>query len=227
MLGSALVALALAGSTARAATPDQATDNSTGAAQVGPVKANAPVRVLSDGDNQAGAQGGSTGEQSATDSEGAAQVGPVDLDAPVRIASDGDNQGDAQAKGGSQGIDNSTGAAQVGPVKANAPVRVLSDGDNQAGDRPGASPPGEEPAGSTQPNVNAGEEPQGETEAAGELASVNTPNGSGPLAAALSAEGALPFTGLNLWVLLVIGAWALASGYSVRSLTRDAVRMSL
>src|SRR5919109_111209 len=152
VLGSALAILALAGTPAWAATPAQSTDNSTAAAQVGPVDVDAPVRIASDGDNEAAASEGSAAGQSTTGSEAAAQVGPVDVDAPVRIASDGDDRGEARATGGSQGVDDSTGAAQVGPVGASAPVRVLSKGnDGTAGaGGPGGGdgdvpPPGEKP----------------------------------------------------------------------------------
>jgi hypothetical protein len=131
VLGSALVTLALAGSPAWAGTPEQSTTDSTGAAQVGPVDVDAPVRIASDGDNQGAAQG-QGGSQSVGDSTGAAQVGPVGANAPVRVLSDGDNE--AASQGGSTGeqsTTDSTGAAQVGPVDVDAPVRIASDGDNQ------------------------------------------------------------------------------------------------
>jgi hypothetical protein len=239
MLGVALATLALAASPAWAVTPAQSTDDSTGAAQVGPVGVNAPVRVASDGDDEAAAQGGSAGGQSTTGSEGAAQVGSVAVEAPVRIASDGENRGAARPEGGSQGVDDSTGAAQVGPVGVNAPVRVLSKGNNEpagaggpgsdggggggglSGRRGGGLPPGdtpdegpsEHPTGLTHPKSSGVQAPEAETEASGGgLASVSTPNGSGPVAAASARQGELPFTGLTVWMLLAMGAFALASG---------------
>jgi hypothetical protein len=227
VLGSALVTLALAGSPAWASPPAQSTENSTGAAQLGPVEvdapvriasdgdnqgaaqskggsqgidgstgaaqvgpggANAPVRVLSDGDNEAAAQDGSTGEQSTTDSEGAAQLGPVEVDAPVRIASDGDNQGAAQSKGGSQGIDGSTGPTE-------GSMEPTEDGIH------GAQPNEEDPAAGVGP------------------ASGSIPSEGGPAAAAPSTgHNELPFTGLAVWLLLVIGIWALGSGLCLHRL---------
>jgi hypothetical protein len=165
--------------------------------------------------------------QSTKNSTGAAQVGPVGVDAPVRIASDGDNQGAAQAKGGSQGIDESTGAAQVGPAEANAPVRVLSDGDNQAGgaggDRGGGPPPGNAPdegptEAPTGPTEDGGQ-PQEDTAAGVSPASASAPGEEGSAATAPSAgRDQLPFTGLTVWLLFVIGTWVLGSGLCVQRL---------
>jgi hypothetical protein len=190
VLGSALVTLALTGSPAWAGPPAQSTENSTGAAQ----------------------------------------VGPVDVDAPVRIASDGDNQGAAQGKGGSQGIDDSTGAAQVGPVGANAPVRVLSDGDNEAGeaggsgggpppsDTPGEGPT-EGPTGPTGDGINGVQTPEEDAAAGVRPTLASTPSEGGPAPAAPSlSRDELPFTGFTVWLLLVIGAWALGSGLCLQRL---------
>jgi hypothetical protein len=200
VLGSALVTLALAGSPAWASPPAQSTENSTGAAQ----------------------------------------VGPVGVDAPVRIASDGDNQGAAQATGGSQSVDDSTGTAQVGPAEANAPVRVLSDGDDNVGGaggdgRGGGPPPGDtldegptdRPRGPTEDRID-GAQPPGEVAGAGDrLVSVSTPSEGGPATATPSAgRDELPFTGLTVWLLLVIGVWALGSGLCLqRLLGREEVRI--
>ena len=114
-------------------------------------------------------------------------------------------------------------------------MRVLSDGDNRAaggtggdgggpppGDIPDEGPP-DRPIGPTEDGIDDVQAPQEDAGAGDTLAS------PGPVAAALSAGGgALPFTGLEVWILLVIGAWALASGYSLRrGLGRDTERMSL
>ena len=173
--------------------------------------------------------------QSTTNSTGAAQVGPVGVDAPVRIASDGDNQGTAQSEGGSQGIGDSTGAAQVGPVEAHAPVRVLSDGDNQDGgaggnggngpppgdtndERPSGEPRAPTEQGNGRVDPSEGNAPSGET-----LGSVNTPGQGGPDA---TTPVGLPFTGLTVWLLLIIGVWALGSGLCLQMvLGREEVRI--
>jgi hypothetical protein len=89
---------------------------------------NAPVRVLSDGQNAPSGRS-TSGEQTVTDSTGA-QAGPVSANAPVRVASDGDDAAGSGSTGGNQTSTGSDGSAQVGSAGANAPVRVLSDGEN-------------------------------------------------------------------------------------------------
>src|SRR5262245_55449125 len=124
-----VLALALTAGPAAAAPgdPAQQITNSTGAAQAGPVQADAPVRVLSDGDNAA-TQPAQPGDQATGDSNASAQVGTAQVDAPVRVASDGDNAGSEQpAVTVDQGADNSDGAAQVADARVNAPVRVASE----------------------------------------------------------------------------------------------------
>jgi hypothetical protein len=127
-LGASVFALAL--TAGPAAAEPQTVDNSTGAAQVGAVAVDAPVRVASDGDSQtAGASAG--GPQATGDSTGSAQVTSVDADAPVRVLSDGDDaEAGTTASGGEQSSADSNGSAQMGSAEASAPVRVLSDGDN-------------------------------------------------------------------------------------------------
>ena len=85
-LWATTLALALTAGPAAAAPGDQTITDSVGGAQVGAVQADAPVRVLSDGNNTS--QGTTTGgEQTASDSLGTAQAGPVDVNAPVRVVS--------------------------------------------------------------------------------------------------------------------------------------------
>ena len=130
-LGASVLALAMTGGPAWAA-PTQTIDDSIGGAQVASVAVDAPVRVLSDGNNGSGAPGAG-GPQAIDDSVGAVQAGPVAVDAPVRVLSDGDNGSGARAgAGGPQAIDDSVGAVQAGPVDAQAPVRVASDGENRS-----------------------------------------------------------------------------------------------
>ena len=71
----------------------QATSRSIRAAQAGPVNADAPVRVLSDGDNRGPSGGGTAGRQSVTRSIGALQVGSNGVFAPIRVRSDGEDIG--------------------------------------------------------------------------------------------------------------------------------------
>ena len=142
-LGASVLALALGAGPAQAA-PDavQSVDQTTGAAQVGAVAVDAPVRVASDGDNQAA--GTTAGEpQATTDSTGAAQVSSVDATAPVRVLSDGDDSAPsgttgASAGGPEQSTDDSSGSAQVGSPGVTAPVRVASAG-AAGGDRGGST----------------------------------------------------------------------------------------
>src|SRR5918996_374740 len=92
-LWASTIALALTAGPAAAASgePAQQTDGSTGAAQAGEADVDAPVRVLSDGDNAADDSAGQDGSQSSGESNGSAQTGDTDVDAPVRVLSDGDN----------------------------------------------------------------------------------------------------------------------------------------
>ena len=75
---------------------------------------NAPVRVLSDGNDPApSATVGAP--QTADDSGGAAQAGPTEVNAPVRVLSDGQNAPSAGSTSGEQTATDSTGA-QAGPA---------------------------------------------------------------------------------------------------------------
>ncbi len=137
-LGTSVLALALGAGPAQAeAGATQSVDDTTGAAQVGAVAVDAPVRVASDGDSQS-AGAAIAAPQTTTDSTGGAQVSSVEANAPVRVLSDGDDSGSAGsgAGGGSAG-DQSTGgsqaSAQVGSPGVAAPVRVADDGDTTSG----------------------------------------------------------------------------------------------
>ena len=149
-LGASVVALALGAGPAQAA-PEatQSVDDTTGAAQVGAVAVNAPVRVASDGDSQA-AGAATAAPQTTSDSSGGAQVSSVDANAPVRVLSDGDDSGSAGSGAGSAG-DQSTGesqgSAQVGSPGVNAPVRVASDGDSAAAEASAATTDGSQTVG--------------------------------------------------------------------------------
>jgi hypothetical protein len=137
-LGASVIALALtAGPAAAEPGVGQTVDDSTGAAQVGAVSVDAPVRVASDGDSTtAGASAG--GPQTTGGSTGAAQVTSVDANAPVRVLSDGDDAEAGGSAGGTESTGDSTGSAQVGAADVDAPVRVASDGDNSS-DAPGGT----------------------------------------------------------------------------------------
>jgi hypothetical protein len=91
---------------------------------------NAPVRVLSDGQN-APSGGSAGGEQTAGDSTGA-QAGSVSANAPIRVASDGNDSGGAGSAGDDQTTTGSDGTAQVGSAGVSAPIRLASDGDTAA-----------------------------------------------------------------------------------------------
>jgi hypothetical protein len=136
-LGAGVLALALtAGPAAADPGVGQTVEGSTGAAQIGAVAVDAPVRVASDGDNATtGASVG--GPQTTGDSTGSAQVTSVDASAPVRVLSDGNNTQDAGTASGTQTVDGSTGSAQVGSPMLFASVRVLSGG-TTPGDEPGS-----------------------------------------------------------------------------------------
>ena len=96
---------------------------------------NAPVRVLSDGEN--GAQSGSTGgEQTVSDSNGSAQIGSAS--AHTRLSgwpAKGDNAQTASAGGTAPQTSERLGRHVPGRQPgASAPVRVLSDGDTATPD---------------------------------------------------------------------------------------------
>jgi hypothetical protein len=149
-LGASVLTLALTSGSAWAApVATQTVDHSVLAAQAGSVAVNAPVRVLSDGQNGAPAAASSAGgSQTAGHSVGVVQTGPVNVNAPVRVLSDGDNAsapaGGSGPAAGPQAVDHSVGAVQAGPIGANAPVRVASDGHN------GSSPGGAGAGGASQ-----------------------------------------------------------------------------
>ena len=88
-LGATVMALALtAGPAAAQSGGQQTVTGSVAAAQGGPTEVNAPVRVLSDGNDPApSATVGAP--QMAEDSNGTAQAGPIGANAPVRVLSDG------------------------------------------------------------------------------------------------------------------------------------------
>ena len=122
-LGASVLALAMTGGPAWAA-PTQTIDDSIGGAQVASVAVDAPVRVLSDGNNGSGAAAAPVagGPQAIDDSVGAVQAGPVAVNAPVRVLSDGDNgsapqggspSGSGPVNTGSQSVNDSVGAVQA------------------------------------------------------------------------------------------------------------------
>lgn len=138
-LGASVLALALtAGPAAADPGPGQSVADSTGAAQIGAVSVDAPVRVLSDG-NSATTGASAGGPQTTSDSTGSAQVTSVEANAPVRVLSDGDDA-DTGGSGPEQSVDDSAAPAQAGSPSVDAPVRVLSDGDNTTAGATGGSP---------------------------------------------------------------------------------------
>jgi len=84
-----MLALALTAGPASAAPGDpiQQATGSTGAAQVGPVSVDVPVRVASDGTDDAAPQPAVAVDQSSNDQAGGAQAGTVQADVPVRALS--------------------------------------------------------------------------------------------------------------------------------------------
>jgi hypothetical protein len=154
-LGASVIALALtAGPAAADPGVGQTVEGSTGAAQIGAVAVDAPVRVASDGGNATtGASVG--GPQTTGDSTGSAQVTSVDASAPIRVLSDGDDTQGAGSAGGTQTTGDSDGSAQVGAVDADAPVRLASDGDNTSDAGSGSTAP-EQSVGDSSGSAQAG-----------------------------------------------------------------------
>jgi len=241
-LSASLLALALntAPAAAQTADPGQQIGDSTGAAQVGAVQADAPVRVLSDG-NDAEPTGVTTAPQDSGDSTGSGQVGAADVNAPVRVLSDGDNAGgeaSEPASGGTeQTADDSNGSAQVEPANVSAPIRVLSDGDDGVTATTADTSPSGDPstgddgttAGDTVPAVggDSGDttpavdelpalDPVAEAEPGGDGGTL--PDGDELLPVAVgdvagdSAESELPLTGLTVASLVLTGMALLTGG---------------
>jgi hypothetical protein len=239
-LGASVLALAFQAAPAAAQTgdPGQQIGDSTGAAQVGAVQADAPVRVLSDGNNAEPA-GVTATPQDSGDSTASGQVGSADVNAPVRVLSDGDNAGDETsppaANGSEQTTDDTNGSAQVEPANVSAPIRVLSEGDDgetatAADTSPSDSPSTDDDgaAGDTVPAVGGD---QGDTTPAVELPALdpvadNEPGGADggtlpdsdellPIAAGDVAgddAGNLPLTGLTVASLVLTGMALLTGG---------------
>jgi hypothetical protein len=242
-LGASVLALALNAAPAAAQTgdPGQQVGDSTGAAQVGAVQADVPVRVLSDGENAEPA-GVTATPQDSGDSTAAAQVGSADVNAPVRVLSDGDNGGgEASQPAGSgteQTADDSSGSAQIEPADVSAPIRVLSEGDDgvtatAADTSPNGDPPagGDGTTGDTVPAIGGGGPADDTTPAVDQLpaldpvAEAEPGNGDGgtlpdggellPIAAgdvAGDTAGSLPLTGLAVASLVLTGMALIAGG---------------
>jgi len=239
-LSASVLALALHAAPAAAQTGDvgQQIGDSTGAAQVGAVQAEVPVRVLSDGNNAEPAAVAAAPQDSG-DSTASGQVGSADVSAPVRVASDGDNAGSAGETGGGaeQTADGSTGSAQAEPGNVSAPIRVLSDGDDgvtvAASD---TSPSGDPTPGDTAPA--SGGDPGDTTPAVDELPAIDPvgdaapegaegdtlPDGSELLPVATAdvagdtAAGELPLTGLAVASLVLAGLGLLTGGGALHCL---------
>jgi hypothetical protein len=231
-LWAAMTALALtAGPAAAQSAGEQNVTDSTGAAQVGPTEVNAPVRVLSDGNNP-GPSATVGGPQTTGNSNGAAQVGPTQVNAPVRVASDGDNNAAASGSaGGEQTVSDSNGSAQVGAAGASAPVRVASDGDNRSGGSGSSTTTGDTSTGAQgEPlaPLDGGTAAQGgPVELTGSLppgAGVGDRVGTGGNGTGLrlaadftqDAAGTLPLTGLRAGLVFALGLMFLMGGGVLR-----------
>lgn len=237
-LGASVLALATgaAPAAAQVGDPAQQVTDSTGAAQIEAVEVDAPIRVLSDGDN-AGDGGSSTaGGQTTGDATGSGQVGPVDADAPVRVLSAGDNGGGSTgASTGAQSVGDGDGSAQIGGGSVTAPIRIASPGDDVVAEAADSDPPATAAPGGTDPAVDApgsdvspgdavpveqvspGTIPVADTLPAGDGGDVlpNTATGTGAGDAAL---GSLPLTGFAAVGALATGLLLLSCGTVARSL---------
>ena len=186
----------------------QSVNDSVGAVQVGPVDAQAPVRVASDGENRPSAGSGST-RQTSHDSVGTVQVGATDVRAPIRVLSDGDDEsagsGASSGTPGSQSSTDSVGVAQIAPIRLELPVRLVSDGGAPSGSA--VLPVGNDGAGSQAlPPSPSGTQGRGFAELAS--SAVKTLDAYGP--------GSLPVAGLGLIGLLLLGSLLLAAGSGLR-----------
>ena len=94
----------------------------------------APVRVLSDGEDRKASRGDGAASSKMKGSTGAVQAGPIGCDAPVRVLSRGDNAGVGLGVGNGSTPPMETvgslGALQAGTLGIHAPVRVISNGNN-------------------------------------------------------------------------------------------------
>jgi hypothetical protein len=106
----------------------QTTTDSEGTAQAGPANVEAPVRLLSDG-NDTSSGGDSGGGQTTTGSGGTVQVGIAGANAPVRVLSDGDDGAGAGSPGATSPGDSAAApesdegsVLQADPVPDTAPA---------------------------------------------------------------------------------------------------------
>jgi hypothetical protein len=164
-----------------------------------PIAVNAPVRVLSPGDNDGGATasadtgggGGGPATQTQNGENGTAQAGVTN----VQIA---ENTAEA-------------------PVAATVPVRVLSPGGDTTGGGPGGGS-----GGGGGPGGDGGSGPGG-----GELGAGARGSASGSVIETLpatAAGGSLPFTGAPVGLLALLGASLLLLGLRLRASGVEAVR---
>jgi hypothetical protein len=168
------------------------------------------VRVLSDGDNSTTEAGAGAGPQTVGDSSGSAQVGSPSLFAPVRVLSGGTGPGDEsdaadagdlaeELLGELLGTPSGGGGEVVATPSSLAPT---------GGDGPG-SPSAEELA-----RLLDGPDP--------DQAYMFSPNGTGGTATGevatlgVAAAGTLPYTGLGLVAVALLGLWLCSGGLALR-----------
>lgn len=197
-LNASVLALALHAAPAAAQTgdPGQQIGDSTGAAQVGAVQADAPVRVLSDGNNAESA-GGTTAPQDSGEATASGQVGSADVNAPVRVLSDGDDGGTATAA-------DTTGGEQPAGDDSPAGGTVPAIGGDPNGDTTPAV--GDLPALDPVANAEPGGGDGGILPDGAELLPVAAGDVAGDTA------GELPLTGLAVASLVLTGMALLTGG---------------
>jgi hypothetical protein len=201
----------------------QAIDRSLGAAQVGSVSGDAPIRVASDGDDQSGSGAGSSAEtETIHRSVLAVQIGSLDARAPARVASDSDGRrdsGDRRDNGGGAPVSCASRCAPDEQVDGGGGGERVSE-QQRSGGRPAARWHGERRSRDEAGGLRGSEEANRlGVGSGGELqpAVLSQPAAQQPVAdAARGAEaagaGELPFSGLALWLLLLVGGALVAGG---------------
>lgn len=219
-LGGTVMALALtAGSAAAQSVGGQAVTGLTGAAHAGPTPVAPPVPLPTGADLTGGGSAG-------------AQAGPAGENVPIPVGSDGHDATTSGSGPTDQSPSDPGGAAQVGPAETNAPAGAPSDGGTATQGLPadpiiGLVQSGVDALDGLVDSLAASTPPLAvaRTGGAGSRDPDRFGNGSAISASFASAPAGLdaanvtatlPFTGLGVLRLLLLGLLFLASGIAVR-----------
>jgi hypothetical protein len=118
-----------------------------------------------------------------------------------------------------QTASDSTGTAQAGPVGVSAPVRIASDGSEAGGSRSGSGGDAPRPEGSGLAGDPGDSSPGAEGAVLGRVSvrPAGIQLGGAGRNSGDNTSASLPFTGIGLWLLALLGAVLTGLGLPVRS----------